>query len=131
MEGKIISELLQFIISYLPVPFVLFLKLEDSGSCLLKLHREEQNKTSPFAFHGTKKVWDNMRVSKCDRTVIFGTKVSNSHGHLKLVQPFLLQLFCLEQELKSNLPLLVGEEEPVAPLPEDKTEQNNCLKDTN
>jgi len=92
----------------------------------LKLLRKERNKTSPF-----ENVWDNIRVSKCDRTVIFGTKVSNSHGHLKLVEPFLLQLFCLEQELKSTLPLLVGEEEPVAPLPKDKTEQNNCFKDSN
>jgi len=116
MEGMIISELLQFILSYLPVPFVLFIKSEGYGSCLLKLLRKDRNKTF-------KKVWD--------KTVIFGTKVSNSHGHLKLVEPFLLQLFCLEQELKSTLPLLVGEEEPVAPLPKDKTEQNNCLKDSN
>lgn len=66
---------------------------------------------------------------QCDRIVIFGwSKVLNSHSHLKLVQPFLLQLFCLEQELKSTLPLLVGEEEPVAPLPEDKKKKNNCLK---
>lgn len=52
----------------------------------------------------------------------------NSHGHLKLVQPFLLQLTGFKQELKANLSLLVGEEEPVAPLAKTTRQKGNVLK---
>lgn len=42
--------------------------------------------------------------------------IKHSHGHAKLLQPLLLQLFGLEEELKAILALVVGEVESVGPL---------------
>ena len=41
---------------------------------------------------------------------------TNSHGHAKLLQPLLLQLFGLEEEFKAALALVVSEVEAVGPL---------------
>lgn len=40
----------------------------------------------------------------------------HSHGHAKLLQPLLLQLFGLEEELEAALTLFVREVESVGPL---------------
>lgn len=44
---------------------------------------------------------------------------TNLHGHSKLLQPLLLQLFGLEEELKAALALIVSEVESVGPLQEE------------
>ena len=41
---------------------------------------------------------------------------NNLHGHAKLFQPLLFQLFGLEQEFKAGLAMVVGEVESVGPL---------------
>lgn len=41
---------------------------------------------------------------------------THSHGHAKLLQPLLFQLFGLEEEFKAALALVVGEVESVGPL---------------
>lgn len=41
---------------------------------------------------------------------------AHSHGHAKLLQPLLFQLFGLEEELKAALALVVSEVESVGPL---------------
>lgn len=48
-------------------------------------------------------------------------KEKHSHGHAKLLQPLLLQLFGLEEEFKAVLALVVSEVESVRPLQQIKT----------
>lgn len=41
---------------------------------------------------------------------------THSHGHAKLLQPFLLQLLGFEEQLEATLPLVVCQVEPIGPL---------------
>lgn len=67
-----------------------------SGMLVFNLHRHRR--------HRACKSTDNKRKEK------------HSHGHAKLLQPLLFQLFGFEEELKAVLALVVSEVESVGPL---------------
>lgn len=45
---------------------------------------------------------------------------THSHGHAKLLQPLLFQLFGLEEEFKAALALVVSEVESMGPLQQER-----------